>query len=523
MPTIGRNTFFNLIALGFNLLSGITTSILITRGLGPTQYGTYSLIAWLFTPFNLVIERGVFTTTAKFIAELEGRQKHAIGNALFFFLFILQTLAGIFFGVLLVLFSFPLAALFGHPEIQPYFRLVGYWMPLAICAGGLRARLAGLQRYDLASIVSILSSCFNVLGTLWILVAGSGVQSLAWLIAANGLVQVVLFAGMVWNQNNWKHLEWVPWSLVQRILRFYGGIFLTIPFDAVIWLRSETFFLSRYSPASQMGYYSLASMIATVLVTTLPSALSGVLMPALSSQFGSRQPEAMQQVYRRATKYIAWVCIPTGLGMAAIANLAIKLSYGESYSPVIPVLQILLIANVITALSGPGSAHFLALGKPFYAIFWQAPIAALDLWLSYQLVPGYGAIGAATANATGQILGVLSGTVYLVIFARLRVPVKELAKIFASAVVVSLIAYITTLLIPNWFGLGVGILFALALYLPTLMIFHAISADDWMAIVPFTDRCPGSLGVTLKRLVISLRAAYIRSARLENRKKGWIG
>ncbi len=315
---------------------------------------------------------------------------------------------------------------------------------------------------------------------------------------------------LVWRRHPLRPLEAVSASLVHRVRRYCAGAFIISTFDAIIWQRSETFFLGRYSTVDQIGYYGLAYSISGVLATMLPFAASGVLMPALSHQFGAGERDTMQRTYAAATKYVVILGLPFCLGGIAVAKPAIELIYGGGYAPAVWPLQILLVSGAVVAMAGPTSALFLALGKPYLAGLWGIPIALLNLMLGYSLAGPYGAVGAALANSICQVLGVAAGITYLSHFQQFRLPVGALLRTTMAASLGAGLTYLIVTLLAGWAGLVAAVTASAIVYIPALLLAGALDSSDFAVLRGLTSALPLRSGHVTRRLVDVTEAANLR-------------
>lgn len=481
MKSIAKNTIARLIATFIALIAGIITSVVVARDLGPTSLGHFSFVLWFFPTLILIIDPGLTSATAKFVSELEGSKQREVGNALTLLVLIIQSAIGLIVGLLLVVWSPWLAQALGQPESQPYLAMLGPALPVVMIMGVLRERLAGMQRYDLISLLSIIGTCITLVGTIVVLRLQMDVAGLVLLTIAIYIFQFLLCILFVWLYGNISFrvsFSIIPRSLLKRVLYYCGGVFIITSFDAIIFQRSETFFIAQYSSSEQIAYYGLAYNIAGVLVSTLPAALSGVLMPVFSNQVGAGANSTIQSIYATTTKYIALLCIPICLGGVAVAEALIQLMYGASYLPVVSPLQVLFFASAAGAISGPTAGLFVALGRPYLAALWGIPIAIVNIVLAYVLVPSYGAVGAALANTICQTLGAIAGISYLAYYQRYRLPFRDLFKITLAASVCAGLAYLVTQNIYGWPGLLCGVVLGAITYSAMLAAVRAFDQQE---------------------------------------------
>ena len=82
--TIARNSLWYGVEIAITMVSGILTSIIIARALGPVKLGHYTYIAWLVNIAGSIGALGVPAATGKYMAEYLGRGEPAIARAIYF-------------------------------------------------------------------------------------------------------------------------------------------------------------------------------------------------------------------------------------------------------------------------------------------------------------------------------------------------------------------------------------------------------------------------------------------------------
>ncbi len=516
MLKIAKNAGFNLINSLVIFFTGLGASIYAARVLGPDNYGEYSFILWVFTSLLILGDIGISSALEKYVAELEGSNLRNYANRLTSLLFFTQISIGILLGLFLMRFSQDISEYFNLPIIKQYSVVFSIGIPIGLSFSILRGRLAGFQRYDLISLISITAGIFTFIGTILLLIFKFGIKELLILTVGIYAYQFIMSAIILWSTTTRFKGNRLPKSILQKVLRYCIGAYIISSFNLVVWQRSETFFLGHFSKTAEIGFYGLAYSISSTLVTLVPFALSGVLLPALSHSFGAGEKDQIQKIYSLATKYIALISIPISIGSIALARPLIQLVFGVNYSPAIWPLRILLIASLFCALTGPGSALFLALGKPYLAALWGIPIAILNLVLAFILTQRYGAVGAAIANTASQIIGVSVGTIYLLHFKRYKLPINSMVRTLISAIISACISYLLVTFLDGWISLLLAIISGAFLYIIMLIILQVITPTDFGFFREVINILPKLIATKINRFVDILESASILS-RVSNR------
>src|SRR5262249_8013610 len=135
------------------------------------------------------------------------------------------------------------------------------------------------------------------------------------------------------------------------------------------------------------------------------------------------------------TRYVALIAFPLFLGMAAIAQPVILLTYGPMYRPMIAVLWAMSVLAIPRALQVHSESLLQPTEAQGFMVKWLALTAVVNLALDWLLIPKYGALGAAIANGVAQTVAV--GGVWLkgAIILRASPPLTYFARVGVSAAV----------------------------------------------------------------------------------------
>jgi len=125
-----------------------------------------------------------------------------------------------------------------------------------------------------------------------------------------------------------------------------------------------------------------------------------------------------------------------------VAKPVVQLLYGSSFLPLVVPLQILILSLALTSIGGVGSPLLVGTGKQSFIAKYGTFVAVLNLTLDFILIPRHGALGAAVANCTAQIVGALGGTFYVIRYVRTKFPWRTTATIYgASTIAVAPVLY----------------------------------------------------------------------------------
>ena len=126
------------------------------------------------------------------------------------------------------------------------------------------------------------------------------------------------------------------------------------------------------------------------------------------------------------------ITFPVIFAGIALISLLINILYGVEYNAIVPVIQILLVSGGLSAIVAAAAAVLYGTGGQSFILKLASIAAVINIVLDMIFIPYYGAVGAAASNAIAQIIGVISGTFYLVNTKKMNFPWKDLLKIIVA-------------------------------------------------------------------------------------------
>lgn len=368
------------------LIAGALTNIVIARTLGPGGKGILALLGYaLFIAISL----GGLGLQAGSVY-LIGKGRFAKGQ--------------VSAGVLLLSLLAGLLCAGAMALVLPRFRAT---VPLTAMMIGLSTALVipSLIRQNLGGLYLALNriNAFNQIQTvpavLWMIGAfvllvplHGGIRDAVILWAAVGMVGSL--AGTV------GALAIAPPRTQEfgRCVRACLGTGLPIYAANLVWilvLRIDGFFLAAYRSAAEVGTYSVAVLIAEVLLH-LPRSMALVLTRRFAA--GALLPAA--RLAARASRVGSQAVLLSGIGLAVLSGRLVPLIFGRSFAPSVPPLLWLLPGILALSVAAPLSLYLVQQrGKPF----WPGIAAVLGLvanvLCNLAWIPGHGAVGAAWASS----------------------------------------------------------------------------------------------------------------------------
>jgi O-antigen/teichoic acid export membrane protein len=397
---IARNSALVLGAQVVGIISGIGTSILTARFLGPSGRGVFVLVNVTLTLLGILVGLGLNQSLVFMIGKGRIDRREALGLAvgasvllgcvglgvayLAYWLFHTTLLAGVPFGA----FAAGLAAL-------PAAMLADLWMWTRVGEN----RFVSSTGFQSAFALTTLAVSVVVL---WVLRLGVEPLllglTLVYYIWAVLLVSVSAARdGMSFGVGRARLVETVSYGL-----RVYAGSLVN-----TVYLRLDTFILNALGGTGQVGIYSIAVAL-NERIWTVDSAVSQAALPRVVSE--TRDESA--RLTALTVRSVLLVSSVTALVVGVAAPFIVPLLYGPQFTAAVLPLVVLLPGTVLYAGTRP-LASFISgqLGRPGLtsAIAGASAVASVAVYLV--LVPRLGALGAALGSTivyAGLFIAVLA-------------------------------------------------------------------------------------------------------------------
>lgn len=418
---------------------GFVISALIARVLGPSVYGDYTYLVWVYTVVTLVATLGAGQTITKYVSEWSSQGQAGQAAALVRRYLALQlAVVGVLTIILwLLMQQFPW--LLGK-MVPANLLLLSLVIALPVTLSGtLTVTLQGLQRFKSVAITGMSSV---LLSLLLIGIAVLFDPDIHIFLSIVLIAQALSVALNIYFVRNFLWIEGrIDRDYVRPVLIYALGIYLIAFIDLVVWQRSEIYFLGRYAPSQEIAFYNLAFGLINASIFLVVTAFNSVLVPVFTRLF-HEDSRALIQGYYRTTKLAGLFVLPAAVGLAVLAPSVVRVVYGHDFMPVAGLVWVLAISVALSAIAGSGSALIYSQGRHWFSVKIGIPLAIVNIALDLWLIPHYYAMGAAWANTVTQVLGITAGTLFVLTAFKVTVPFGSLLKSLAAAVVMGIVLWL---------------------------------------------------------------------------------
>lgn len=372
------------------LLQGLQfiLTIILARLLSRDDFGLIGMAAILTTAIVMVNERGLGSA----IVQRKNIEERHLSSSFW---------AGIVFGVVLFLLSFPLAyamsVFFRNPKVLP----IVIWMATSFIIGSagivqksLLTRALDFRTLALADVIGVLIS-----GIVSVIMAfmGMGVWSLVW----SAVLKDTITGIYLWIFVSWKPRFYFDWQSFRELFGFGANVLAN---NTAIYAITNIDYLiiGRTLGAAALGVYSLALNIVKLPIYRFSAIISKVTFPAFSVL--QNDLTRFQAGYVQSLKYIALVTFPLFIGLGLLAPELIPVFYGEKWLSMVLPMQILCPMGLLKSVGTTKGSVLLARGRADIEFYWNLifiiPLGAALVWASQ-----FGLVAVTLAYTSVYIIG----------------------------------------------------------------------------------------------------------------------
>lgn len=381
-----RGALWSVLQVAMRNLLSIGSTAVLARLLSPDDYGLMGMVGTL-TVFLLVFsDMGLSWATV---------QRKALTQAQVSNLFWINGVAGAGLWLACILVAPMVADFYGRAELAAVTTVMGATFLLSGLAAQPFALLSRRMDFRRVAIIEMLALAVSASLAIVAAMLGWGywslvVQALAGQLTRLGLAMPA--SGLV--------IQRPVRGIGTRSLARFGGLLALNGLLIYVARNLDNVLIGKYWGTQELGYYGRAYFLMLLPSTLATGALAGLMVPALSAF--QNDSARLGAAFRRAVRLVAFVGCPMAAGLALTATEAVRLVYGEAWSPVAPMLMWLSIAGLsqpiynttgwLFTATGRARAYFgltLINGFVLAGVFlWAAPRGALAVSMAYGLVMG---------------------------------------------------------------------------------------------------------------------------------------
>lgn len=398
------------IVLTGNMLSaglGFIATILITRTLGPAQFGLFSVALAVMGIASQFSDFGVGTGMVRFASLY---LKNDIQKADLIFKVSLKLKLIIAIVVFLIGFfaSESLAVhVFEKPELIFPLQLAFIGAFGTSLMGYVSTTLQARQSFKKFTFVNLIDPLIkvSVIGLLFLTYKLNLLSALTTVII---LPFIAFLISSLIIPKDFLRAKGDENEALHELFHFSKWILVSV-FCVMIIMRLDVLMLSYFKVIEEVGYYSAAYSL-TLALSLITRTFTTTLLPETSKLITKEKIRHHLKRYVSITGIIAMFIFP----LYFLASPIIFTLYGIDYTMSIVLFKILLINQLIILTFNPIGVFLYSINKPQIATFTNLIQLSLNFTGNYMLIPIYGAFGAAVVTLFTNVVGISFIGLYLI-------------------------------------------------------------------------------------------------------------
>jgi len=185
------------------------------------------------------------------------------------------------------------------------------------------------------------------------------------------------------NKSEFKELfGFGRWVLGSSIL-----VFLVVQGDDI--------FIGKMLGVTALGFYQMAYLISNLPATEITHVISQVTFPAYSKL--QNDVKRLRGAYLDTLQLTAFISLPLAGGIFILAPEFTEIFLGAKWMPMVPAMQVLVLAGLVRSIQATTGPIFLAVNRPEIEARWQTVRLLVLIILIYPLSINWGILGTSIA------------------------------------------------------------------------------------------------------------------------------
>ncbi|MBD0281653.1 MAG: flippase [Thermoleophilaceae bacterium] len=396
---VASNTAIQVAGKAAVLALGAASIAVLTRYLGPNDYGRFTLALMYMQLFGVLADAGLYMTVVREISKEPSRTDELVGNALTLRLLL---------SIVVIALGAALSLLLPYdPDVRLAIVLAGGPLLFGMLTSSLVTVLQSQLRMARAVAGEVAGRAFALGLTLVVALLDLGFYAVmgaaAGGAAATLAVTWLCTRGVTTLRFRAQPAVWRPLLVVSLPL----GLALAIN---ELYFRADTLIISLYQPYDEVGLYTLAYRIleftlafGTIFLTTV--------FPVLSEAVANDDPRALRTI-QASTDLFVILGAPLVAGGLVLAPPIIELAGGTEFEGAATPLRVLLMAGALSWVNGVFGFALIAKGRQASALWLNVSALTFNVGLNFFLIPRYGIVAAAVVTVASEAL-ILAGSYFL--------------------------------------------------------------------------------------------------------------
>ncbi len=389
---------WTVLGFGTSQFIRLVGNLILTRLLLPEHFGLMALLNVFVQGLEMFSDTGV---SSSIVQHPDAEDSKFLNTA-----WTLQILRGFALWIVAVILAWPMAALYSEPAI----RILLPILALEVVIAGFNSTSLYTSSRNLRVKRLVMMEVLDYSIGLIVIIEIALVHASVWAFIIGGIAGAMAKALLShWMLARRRHRFQLDRSALAELTKFGRWIFLSTAFGFLA-TRGDRLIVGKFVPLAKLGIYSIAYWLATFVPNALQAVSSRLLFP-LYSRLAEIHFEELRSRITRIRAVILLVSVPPLCALIVGGDLVVQLLYEPEWHAAGPMLQLLSIGALASAVTLTLSPLLLALGDSFHFMI----VLILKFLLMALCMAGGGLIGRSLNVSTeiggGALVGMICGLV----------------------------------------------------------------------------------------------------------------
>jgi len=399
------------VILILDLVVGLVYMPILTRKLGQSEYGLYSLVASIIS-YLTILDLGFGSAIIVFTTRYRAKNEKEKEQQLHGMFLIVYTIIGIVIGILGYILYLNVDSMFGNSmttaelsKAKVMMLLLTANLAITFPTSVFSSIITSYEKFVVLKIFNIIKLVVTPL--IMVPLLYMGYKSITMIIVNTTINIILMLANTIYCLKYLKikmSFKKFDFKLLRETFAFSVFNFLNVIVDKINW-SADQFVLGALVGTASVAIYNIATHINTIYLS-FSTAISGVLLPKMTKmETNNSTSQEFSQFFIKVGRlqYILMALIITGFVLVGKEFVILwqGIEYVESYY----IACILMIPVTIPLIQNTGLSILQAKNKHKFRTMVFLVIAILNIAISIPLAKLYGGIGTAIGTAIALIIG----------------------------------------------------------------------------------------------------------------------
>ena len=384
---------------------------LLTRMLGQSEYGLYSLVSSIIG-YLTVLDLGFGNAIVVYTAKYRTQKKYDEEKKLHGMFFVVYLIIGLVAGLLGLILYFLVPTIFGSTmtsvelnKMKIMMLILAFNLAMTFAFSIYSSIINAYEKFTFQKLMSIFNTIMKPL--LMIPLLFLGYKSITMCVVITIVNIIVLLSNYFYCKKKLNiNIKFMGFDkvLFKTIFGYSFFIFLSVIVDKVNW-SVDQFILGAVSGTVAVSIYSIASHLNTLFVN-LSTAVSGVLLPKMSKMVAEKATDDdLTNEFIKVGRIQYLIVFLMASGLTLFGKEFIYAWVGQEYNDSYYIALILILPLCFPLIQNLGISIMQAKNMHKFRSVLLAIIAIANIIISIPLAKLYGGIGSAIGTSISLIIG----------------------------------------------------------------------------------------------------------------------